>query len=501
MESMDNRAFFKLVNSRYGALTVFANDTGAATESLLTYGEWAENEITFLQRFLTRGCTALDIGAYIGTHTLAFAQFVGPDGCVIAIEAQPDTFQVLKKNVEANAASDPAGIYAAVRLENAIASDKLGQIAIPTIDVGQESSFGSASLLETLTHVDVPTQASPPATGNERVDSDRDHAYVNAITVDSLNLSSCVLIKIDVEGAEEMVLRGALQTLQRCMPFVYCECNSLAAGLKSAAVLESSGYKVFAHVVDAFNPHNFFDVQKNIFGAAREVALAGIPAGQEERIRSSSARPCELVLDIKDADDLALALLNKPQYQFEVLRRSHAAETGGHRFLDENDAARQELRRLQDENRELQRLRAEEFHTLERRVWDANEEKSALAKQHEEQLALNAQLNVEIAQLKTLAADRDTAIDLLHAQATRRDADIARLEVTAGQQNNNISELRTLLAHRDTVITQLNGGLTAQQAELVRISAWVSTMEGSKSWRFTAPIRWASTRIRRLLAQ
>ncbi|MDP9158669.1 MAG: FkbM family methyltransferase, partial [Acidobacteriota bacterium] len=138
---MKNEAAYHVVNSRYGALTVFANDTGAATESLLTYGEWAQNEISFLQRFVTSGCTMLDVGAYIGTHTLAFARFVGPAGRVIAIEAQPDTFEVLKKNVAQNV----SGI---VQLENAVASSQFGQLTIPTIDAGHEGSLGSASLLE-----------------------------------------------------------------------------------------------------------------------------------------------------------------------------------------------------------------------------------------------------------------------------------------------------------------------------------------------------------------
>jgi hypothetical protein len=50
----------------------------------------------------------------------------------------------------------------------------------------------------------------------------------------------------------QRVLRSAVQTLERCLPVVYCECNALAAGMKAVTVLERPGYNVFAHVVDAF---------------------------------------------------------------------------------------------------------------------------------------------------------------------------------------------------------------------------------------------------------
>jgi FkbM family methyltransferase len=521
-----NKAPYEAVNGRYGTLTIFANDTGAGTQSLLTYGEWAQNEISFLERFVMSGCTVLDVGAYIGTHTLAFARFVGPTGRVIAIEAQPSTFEVLKNNIEANAAADPAaGISAVVQLENAIASHELGQITIPAIDVGHESSFGSASLLNTLTGTPL------PVAGSARIALDRDHVCVRAITIDSLDLQNCALIKADVEGVEDMVLRGAVQTLERCSPFVYCECNSLAAGLKSMTVLENVGYKVFAHVVNAFNPDNFFGVQKNIFGDAREVALVGVPAAQKARIRSFSARPFELLLDIKDADDLALALLNKPQYQFEVLRRSRAAQTGGLPFLDQYAASRLELGRLRDDMANLQRVRTEERCALEQRIIAADEEKLAFAKQRDDDIAqlhaLLTQRDCEIAQLHALLTQRDSVIELLQGQAsgrerdmaelhgllTQRDTDIARLQslvaqkdatitslqTSIEQQDHDISQLRTLLTQRDADISRLTASVIAQHADLDRVNAAISDLCASKSWKITAPLRWVGTRFQRLL--
>ena|SRR5437868_1400172 len=99
---MDVADLYRTVRTRYGQMAVFANDTGAVSRSLLTYGEWAENELSFLGTLILPGATVLDVGAYIGTHTLAFSKLVGSEGRVVAIEPQPKTFELLTKNVFAN---------------------------------------------------------------------------------------------------------------------------------------------------------------------------------------------------------------------------------------------------------------------------------------------------------------------------------------------------------------------------------------------------------------
>jgi hypothetical protein len=72
----------KAVDGRYGFIAFFRTDSGAIGQSLGLYGEWAEQELSFIRRFVEPGATVLDVGAYIGTHTLAFAQYVGQTGAV-----------------------------------------------------------------------------------------------------------------------------------------------------------------------------------------------------------------------------------------------------------------------------------------------------------------------------------------------------------------------------------------------------------------------------------
>jgi len=84
---------------RYGnILTPQENDLIA--KSIQIYGEWAQNEIDTLNFFIREGDSILDVGAFIGTHSLAFSNLTGKNGRVYAFEPNPSSFEYLKKNTE-----------------------------------------------------------------------------------------------------------------------------------------------------------------------------------------------------------------------------------------------------------------------------------------------------------------------------------------------------------------------------------------------------------------
>ena len=58
---------------------------------------------------------------------------------------------------------------------------------------------------------------------------------IEAIAIDDLELPSCGLIKLDLEGAEMPALEGAERTLMRHHPVVVCECKSMAARFGASA--------------------------------------------------------------------------------------------------------------------------------------------------------------------------------------------------------------------------------------------------------------------------
>lgn len=126
------------VDTPYGEMSFFLNDE-ILGRSLEKYGEWGKNELDFLHRFIDKGMTVVDAGGFIGSHTLAFASFVGARGKVYAFEPHPVYFKVLEHNCRANQASN-------VLAFNLGLSDREMKMWAPDIDFSQSGSFGSMTL-------------------------------------------------------------------------------------------------------------------------------------------------------------------------------------------------------------------------------------------------------------------------------------------------------------------------------------------------------------------
>src|ERR1700759_4504087 len=98
---VENR-YLGVKRCRHGGFMFNRNDAYIG-RSLDLYGEWCDFEIQLLSRFINPGDTVVDVGANIGTHTVAFANLVGAGGVVPAFEPQRRLFQMLSGNVALNA--------------------------------------------------------------------------------------------------------------------------------------------------------------------------------------------------------------------------------------------------------------------------------------------------------------------------------------------------------------------------------------------------------------
>jgi FkbM family methyltransferase len=139
----------------------------------------------FIETCVGPGAVFVDAGANIGAYTLPAARLVGPAGRVIAFEAHPLTFALLKRNVEDN------GLRQAMTVNEAL-GETPGTLHI---------AFTSANPGET--HIAAAHEAgvAVPVTP---LDAALARAGVGAVDY----------LKIDVEGFELAVLRGALETLR-----------------------------------------------------------------------------------------------------------------------------------------------------------------------------------------------------------------------------------------------------------------------------------------------
>lgn len=232
----------------FGTITYLRSDDPIG-KALSHYGEWAGVEIEFLRQFIPEGGVAVDIGANIGTHTLAFSRYVGAQGTVYACEPHPQIFNILKENVEANALRNVKLIQAGV---------------------------GRAA--DTLYCEPISAEVSVNAGRTELRHQPIDEGWaVKVISLDEMALDRCDFVKIDAEGMEPDVLLGMNRLLNDLKPVLYIECNTIAQGVRVLDRIEGFDYTTMLVSTKAFNQDNFAKRADNFFGVARESALLCLP--------------------------------------------------------------------------------------------------------------------------------------------------------------------------------------------------------------------------------
>jgi FkbM family methyltransferase len=141
----------------------------------------------------------VDVGANIGHLSLLASGRVGPGGRVLAVEANPQTASILRKNVERNGASNVTVVEVACCATRGTAKFFMSS------DCGKSSL--SSDNAESKHCVDVPCDALDNVVTTGKVDS-----------ID--------VVKIDVEGAELQVLTGMEHVLKKFHPVVVIEVKS-----------------------------------------------------------------------------------------------------------------------------------------------------------------------------------------------------------------------------------------------------------------------------------
>jgi len=177
------------IRVRCGTVTLQL-DLASAQERHLFLGLSEREVIALTRTFLRAGDTAVDVGSNIGFHTAVMANLAGASGRVYSFEPNPDLRSRLDYIVDHNPLKNIEVIQAAV-------SDAGGEALLQV-----SSLSGLSSLL---------TNWNPETT----IRSER----VPAVTLDGFlevrGVDSIAVVKIDVEGHEAAVFKGARSTLER----------------------------------------------------------------------------------------------------------------------------------------------------------------------------------------------------------------------------------------------------------------------------------------------
>ncbi len=153
------------------------------------------------------GVVALDCGANIGVHTVEWARAMSGWGEVIAFEPQERIFYALAGNIAINNCRNAAATLAALGAES-------GVMRIPEVNYDEPGSFGSLELRDRVGGAEFIGQT---------IDYARAGKEIRVIAIDDLKLQRLDFLKIDVEGMELDVLRGASESLGRHQPVMIIE--------------------------------------------------------------------------------------------------------------------------------------------------------------------------------------------------------------------------------------------------------------------------------------
>ena len=197
---------------------------GGIAKLAFAFRERYEPELPYLEQMLSPGMTFVDAGACYGLYTLAGSKIVGEAGRVIAFEPAARAFRVLRKNIVLNSLANVVAYPLALTAN----SGKALLYYHPNVgcdSLGRDDSFTENS---------------------EEVATESLDNVLRKISVDHVDV-----IKMDVQGAEELVLRGANKILQSSHPAVIFEVyppGTVLLGLSPYGAwdfLEKLGYEFF----------------------------------------------------------------------------------------------------------------------------------------------------------------------------------------------------------------------------------------------------------------
>ena len=160
-----------------------------------TYKQYLEaGPIDRLKEFVPSGSLVIDVGANVGFFSVRFAKWVGNDGKVISIEPEDRNYDHLISALRREALLDRVDSL------KAVAADAQGKMFL---------------------------EINPLHPADHKLSRDGTGLPVNAVTLDELVQDAQylrpALVKIDVQGAEMLVLKGATKILKNAAPALFIE--------------------------------------------------------------------------------------------------------------------------------------------------------------------------------------------------------------------------------------------------------------------------------------
>ena len=218
---------------KYGKIIYNANDYYIGS-CISEYGEYCDDEINLISKFVKKGDIVLDVGSNIGLMTIPFSKMVGQIGKVVSFEPQTQVFNIICGNIVINNLDN-------VEVHNIALGDNNQDLFLPKINYKEQNNFGGISL------------------------SEKGEIKIKQIKLDDLEFQKINLIKVDVEGMELNVLNGGKNSINKHRPFLYIENDRKNKSENLLSFLLENNYDCYWHTSNLFNMDNFKKNKINVF--------------------------------------------------------------------------------------------------------------------------------------------------------------------------------------------------------------------------------------------
>ena len=220
-----------LTNSDHGLILINRNDT-VIGRYISELGNWEKQYIDLLKELIgifyakNSFIEVIDAGSNIGIYALELSKIDGFTVKVIAIEAQRLVFQMLNANIALNSLEN-------VWTYHRVISDRNNEfISLQCPDLNIPANFGGFEILKNLSNSDYD--------GKSYMQSEE----VNTITLDSLTLENLALIKMDIEGMEDIALMGSIDVIKKYKPIIFFEKHKTDYKIVKE-ILKDCGYAIW----------------------------------------------------------------------------------------------------------------------------------------------------------------------------------------------------------------------------------------------------------------
>ena len=234
----DDNKNLKTINTTFGKIVININDQFIG-KSFLNQKYWGLKDIEIISKIIEYKCKKknkivfYDVGANIGTHSIALSNIFKNKIVIRAFEAQSNIYEMFNQSIRINNLNN-IELY-----HNAVSDKNNAIIKIDLPDYSKHNNFGGLELFKPFQNSD-----------NVQMQKSGIFEDVKTIKLDIFN-EEVDFIKIDVEGMENLVLKGSKNLIVNHRPFLFMEL--LKSKLEDITeFFKDKDYNIYSKGMDAF---------------------------------------------------------------------------------------------------------------------------------------------------------------------------------------------------------------------------------------------------------